>query len=72
MHTLLYVSGQTATAVVNIATLAVIFGAVAAIYTHEIFTGLLVLAAAFLAGTLSFAYSVWRLYRPRRGLFLRT
>ena len=72
MHTLLYVSGQTATAVINMATLAVVLGAAAAIYTHDVLTGLLVLAAAFISGTIGFGYSVWRLYGLRRRLSFRT
>ena len=72
MHTLLFVSGRTASAIVNIATLAVILGAAAMIYSQAIETGLLVAAAAFLSGTLAFAYSVWQLYRPRRRFLFRT
>ncbi len=72
MHTLFYVSGQTVMALINMATLAVILGALAAIYTHDILTGLLVLAAAFISGTVGFGYSMWRLYRPRRGVLFRT
>ena len=67
MHTLLFVSGRTASAIVNIATLAVILGAAAMIYSQAIETGLLVAAAAFLSGTLAFAYSVWQLLPSARG-----
>ena len=72
MHTLLYVSGQTATALINIATMAVVLGTLAAIYTQAVGTGQLVTAAAFISGASGFGYSVWRLYRPRQRLSSRT
>jgi hypothetical protein len=72
MHSLLYMSGRTATAVINIATLAVVFGAAAAIYSQTLETGLLVAAAAFLSGVLAFFYTAWQLYRPGGRVMFRT
>jgi hypothetical protein len=65
MRAILHVSVETMTAVLYIASFAVFVGAVAVVYTQSLRTGLLIAGTAFISGTLGFAYSVWRLYRPR-------
>lgn len=65
MRMALHVSAETLTAVVYIASFSVVLGTVATIYTQSLRTSLLLAATAFVSGTLGFAYSVWRLYRPR-------
>jgi len=64
MRTLLHVSSVTLTALVHMATVGVTFGALAAIYSQSVKTGLLVATAALSAGVMGFAYSVWRIHRP--------
>ena len=64
MRAVLYVSGQTVMALINLASFAVVFGMLAAIYTQSLKTGLTVAGTAFIAGGLGFIYSVWLLYRP--------
>ena len=65
MRTALHVSTETLTAIVYIASFAVVVGAFAAIYTQSLRIGLLIAGTAFFSGTLGFVYSLWRLYRPR-------
>ena len=65
MRAMLHVSAEALTAVLYIASFAVIAGATAVIYTQSLRTGLLVAGTAFISGTLGFAYCAWRLYRPR-------
>ena len=65
MRTALRVSTETLTAVVYIASVAVVVGAFVTIYAQSLRTGLLIAGTAFISGTLGFIYSVWRLYRPR-------
>jgi hypothetical protein len=61
MRTLVHVSTVTLTAVVHIASIAVLLGALAAIYSQSIATGLLVAFAALIAGVSGFSYSVWKI-----------
>ena len=65
MRATLRVSAETLTAVVHIASFAIIVGAFAAIHTQSLRTGLMILGTAFFSGCLGFIYSVWRLFRPR-------
>jgi len=65
MRIMLRVSAETLTALVYIASFAVVVGAFATIYTQSLRTSLLIAATAFISGSLGFAYSVWRLYRLR-------
>jgi hypothetical protein len=65
MRAMLRVSAETLTALVYIASFAVIVGTFATIYTQSLRTSLLISATAFISGSLGFAYSVWRLYRLR-------
>jgi hypothetical protein len=60
MRTLAHVS-TALTAVVHIASMAVLLGALAAIYSQSIATGLLVAFAALIAGLSGFSYSVWKI-----------
>ena len=71
MRTVLHVSAETLTALLYIASAAVVLGSVVIIYTQTFRTGLLFAATAFISGALGFLYSVWRLYRPRAPLSLR-
>jgi hypothetical protein len=65
MRTALLVSKETLTALVNIATLAVLVGAFVAVGTQSLRTGLAIGATVYASASLGFLYSVWRLYRPR-------
>jgi FtsH-binding integral membrane protein len=67
----LHVSAETLTALLYIASAAVVLGSVVVIYTQNFRTGLLIAATAFISAALGFFYSVWRLYRPRTLLPLR-
>ena len=61
MRTLVHISALTLTAVVHIASIAVVLGAIAAIYSQSIRTGLLVALGALIAGISGFSYSVWKI-----------
>ena len=65
MRKALRVSTEILTAVVYIASFAVVVGAIVTIYAQSLRTGLLIAGTAFFSGALGFIYSVWRLYRPR-------
>ena len=65
MRKALRVSTEILTAVVYIASFAVVVGAIVTISAQSLRTGLLIAGTAFVSGTLGFIYSVWRLYRPR-------
>jgi FtsH-binding integral membrane protein len=71
VRTVLHVSAETLTALLYIASAAVVLGSVVIIYTQTLRIGLLLAATAFISGALGFLYSVWRLYRPRTLLSLR-
>ena len=71
MRTVLHVSAETLTALVYIASAAIVLGSLVIIYTQTLQTGLLLAATAFISGALGFFYSVWRLYRPRSLMSLR-
>ena len=64
MRTFLHISAVTLTAVLHLASVAVVLGAAATIYSQTILTGFLVAAAALIAGTVGFAYSVWKIHKP--------
>jgi hypothetical protein len=65
MREVMRVSAETLTAIVYIASFAIVTGTVAMAYTQSLRTSLLIAATAFISGTLGFVYSVWRIYRPR-------
>ena len=65
MRTAVHVSAETLTAIVYIASFAVVVGTFPLIYTQSLRTSFLIAATAFVSGTMGFAYSVWRLYRPK-------
>lgn len=67
MRTLLHISTVTLTALVHIASIAVALGAIGAIYSQSIRTGLLVTLAALIAGVSGYSYSVWRIHQPLLG-----
>jgi len=67
MRTFLHLSTVTLTALVHIASMAVVLGALAAIYSQSIRTGLLVALAALISGSAGFAYSVYKIHHPLRG-----
>jgi len=54
-----------ACAVLNVASIAVAAGTVAAIYTHRLRDGVLVALGTLLFAGAGFGYSIWRTYRPR-------
>ena len=65
MRTALHVSKETLTALVNIATLAIVVGSLVAVRTQSMRIGLAIGATVYVSASLGFLYSVWRLYRPR-------
>jgi hypothetical protein len=67
MRTFLHLSTVTLTALVHIASMAVVLAALAAIYSQSIRTGLLVALAALISGSAGFAYSVYKIHHPLRG-----
>jgi hypothetical protein len=67
MRTFLQISTVTLTALVHIASIAVALGAIAAIYSQSIGTGLLATLAALIAGVSAFSYSVWKIHQPVLG-----
>jgi hypothetical protein len=64
MGTFVRVSTVTLTAFVHIASVAVVLGALAAVYSQSIATGLLVTLGALIAGICAFCYSLWKMHRP--------
>ena len=64
MRTFLHVSTLTLTAVVHMASIAVALGAMAAIYSQSIKTGVLVTTGALVAGIVGFSYSLWKIHKP--------
>ena len=66
MRTFLHLSTVTLTALVHIASMAVVLAALAAIYSQSIRTGLLVALAALISGSAGFAYSVYKIHLPVR------
>ena len=65
MRALLHVSSVTLTAAVHLASMAVALGAISAIYSQSIRTGLLVTAGALIAGLVGFIYSAWKIHKLR-------
>ena len=71
MRTFLHFLSDTACAVLNVASVAIVAGTIATSYTHRLRDGAMVaLWALLLAGT-GFGYGVWRTYRPRRKTMFR-
>jgi hypothetical protein len=64
MRAFLHVSTLTLTAVVHMASIAVALGAMAAVYSQSIKTGVLVTAGALVAGIVGFGYSLWKIHKP--------
>jgi len=62
MRSLVHLSAVTLTAVVHIASMAVVLGALAAIHSQSIKTGVLVTIGALIAGVAGFLYSVWKIH----------
>ena len=69
MRTVLHFLADAACAVLNVTSIAIAAGAIAAIFTHRLRDGLLVALGVFVLAGLGFAYSIWRTYRPRRRMF---
>jgi hypothetical protein len=65
MRTVMHVSSEVLTALVNIASFSVFIGALAAVYTQSVRAGLVVAGITFASASLGFSYSLWRLYRLR-------
>jgi len=65
MRVMVRASVEALTALVYMASFAVVIGTFATIYTQSLRTSLLIAATAFISATLGFAYSLWRLHRPR-------
>jgi exosortase/archaeosortase len=61
----IHVSKETLTALVNIATLAIVVGSIVAVRTQSLRLALAIGATVYVSASLGFLYSVWRLYRPR-------
>jgi len=64
MRAFLHASTLTLTAVVHMASIAVALGAMAAVYSQSIKTGVLVTAGALVAGIVGFGYSLWKIHKP--------
>lgn len=71
MRTLLHFLSDAACAALNVASIAVATGTVAAIYTHRLRDGVLVALATLVFAGAGFGYSIWRTYRPRRSQMFR-
>ena len=71
MRMILHVSSETLTALLYIASAAIVLGSAVIVYTQTLQTGLLLAVTAFISGGLGFFYSAWRLYRPPPPLPLR-
>lgn len=72
MRTFFHFLSDAACAVLNMASIAVAVGTLAAIYTHRLRDGLLVALAALLCAGAGFGYSIWRTYRPRQRSMFRS
>lgn len=72
LSTFLHATSDTATAVLNVASISVAAGAVAAAYTAQLRVGLIVGASTLLIAGAGFGLSLWRTYGPpsRRHVFL--
>ena len=69
MRTFLHMLADAACAILNVASIAVAAGTIAAIFTHRLRDGFLVALAAFVFAGAGFGYSIWRTYRPQRQMF---
>jgi hypothetical protein len=72
LSTFLHATSDTATAVLNVASISVAAGAVAAACTAQLRVGLIVGASTLLIAGAGFGLSLWRTYGPasRRHVFL--
>jgi hypothetical protein len=72
LSTFLHATSDTATAILNVASISVAVGAVAAAYTAQLRVGLIVGASTLLVAGAGFGLSLWRTYGPpsRRRMFL--
>jgi hypothetical protein len=66
VRTFLHFISDAACAVLNVASIAIAAGTVAAIYTHRLRDGVLVALGTLVFAGAGFGYSIWRTYRPRR------
>jgi hypothetical protein len=69
VRTFLHFLSDTACAALNVASIAIAAGTIAAIFTHRLRDGVLVALAAFAFAAAGFGYSIWRTYRPQRQMF---
>jgi hypothetical protein len=72
LSSFLHATSDTATALLNMASIAIAAGAVAAACTAQLRIGLIVGACALLAAAAGFGFNLWRVYGPstRRHVFL--
>jgi hypothetical protein len=72
LSTFLHATSDTATAILNVASISVAAGAVAAACTAQLRVGLIVGASTLLIAGAGFGLSLWRTYGPtsRRHVFL--
>ena len=72
LSTFLHATSDTATALLNVASIAIAVGAVAAACTAQLRTGLIVGGCALIAAAAGFGFNLWRTYGPptRRQVFL--
>ena len=72
MRTLLHFLSDAACAALNVASIAIAAGTLAAIYTHRLRDGVLVALGTLVFAAAGFGYSMWRTYRPRRSQMFRS
>lgn len=65
MRAFMHFISDAACAVLNVASIAIAAGTVAAIYTHRLRDGVLVALSTLAFAGAGFGYSIWRTYRPR-------
>jgi hypothetical protein len=72
LSTFLHATSDTATAVLNMASIAVAAGAVAAVCTAQLRIGLIVGACTLVIAAAGLGFNLWRMYGPptRRRVFL--
>jgi O-antigen/teichoic acid export membrane protein len=69
VRTFLHLLSDAVCAVLNVASIAIAAGTIAAIFTHRLRDGVLVALAAFVVAGAGFGYGIWRTYRPQRQMF---
>jgi hypothetical protein len=65
LSTFLHATSETATALLNVGSIAVAVGAVAVACTQQLRYGLIVGAGTLVFAGAGFGFSLWRTYRPR-------